>query len=239
MMQLRRFTEPGLKAYKQALAEIRAERADSLPARLLESPDHTETVSSIAILPKAYATRLDLAEAVCAVLDEAGLTTESMADLGLWGWLSAAHFDSVCPTAADGSRNPGADYRYVPTTNFRHFYRHLVRGPVRIYRLYERELSVARILLCQHPSTPGDFVEQLAARQERVTNPAVLGAATKLYFDEATMLPKRGAAATNRRPGTLRRFIDVLDQLDLTYDLYGMTTDQLLTLLPAEFNRFR
>ena len=34
--------------------------------------------------------------------------------------------------------------------------------------------------------------------------------------------PKRGAASTKRKPGTLRRFVDLIQQLDLTYDLYSM-----------------
>jgi hypothetical protein len=31
----------------------------------------------------------------------------------------------------------------------------------------------------------------------------------------------------------------LLNQLDLTYYLYGMKTNELLALLPKEFNRFR
>jgi len=40
-------------------------------------------------------------------------------------------------------------------------------------------------------------------------------------------------------PGTLYRFIDVVQQLGLTYDLYSMTGDQILQLLPSEFDRWR
>ncbi|MFO7599969.1 MAG: hypothetical protein R6X27_09205 [Candidatus Desulfacyla sp.] len=40
-------------------------------------------------------------------------------------------------------------------------------------------------------------------------------------------------------PGTLYRFIDVVQQLDLTYDLYSMTGEQILQLLPNEFDRWR
>ena len=34
------------------------------------------------------------------------------------------------------------------------------------------------------------------------------------------------------------RFIDVLDQLYMTYDVYGMSAEELMKLLPAEFDRW-
>lgn len=63
-------------------------------------------------------------------------------------------------------------------------------------------------------------------------------AAYALYFDNTSQKPKRGSLMKNS-PGTLYRFIDVVQQLDLTYDLYSMTGDQILQLLPGEFDRWR
>jgi hypothetical protein len=37
----------------------------------------------------------------------------------------------------------------------------------------------------------------------------------------------------------VRRLVAVIQQFDLTYDLYAMTADQILTLLPPEFDRWR
>ncbi len=94
-------------------------------------------------------------------------------------------------------------------------------------------------MLCQHPSKPGDFVEQLASRQERITNPPIIVAANQLYYDDATAKPKVGAAPNWPKSGTLRRYITLLDQLDLTYDLYSMTTEEILEVLPGEFANYR
>ena len=60
-----------------------------------------------------------------------------------------------------------------------------------------------------------------------------------LYFDEERGRPKVGAAVKTKKPGTLRRFVDVIRQFDLTYDFYSMTGQEILALLPAEFDRFR
>jgi hypothetical protein len=52
-------------------------------------------------------------------------------------------------------------------------------------------------------------------------------------------MPKRGAQVSSPEPGTLRRFVHVLQQLDVTYDVYGMSGQALLDLLPAEFDPWR
>lgn len=59
-----------------------------------------------------------------------------------------------------------------------------------------------------------------------------------LYFSEVTALPKRGAA-TAGKPGGLRRFIDVMQQLDLNFDLQSMTAEELLELVPSEFEPWK
>ena len=87
------------------------------------------------------------------------------------------------------------------------------------------------------PGTPGDLVEQLASRQELVTNRAFLAAATTLYVDLQTRLPKRGGGGKSR--GTARRLADVCNQFDVTWDLYAMEPGELLGKLPKEFQRFQ
>jgi hypothetical protein len=59
-----------------------------------------------------------------------------------------------------------------------------------------------------------------------------VGVATLLYCDSRNAI-KPGAAAS------VDRLSDVLMQLDRTYDIYGMTADALLPLLPREFDGFR
>ena len=83
---------------------------------------------------------------------------------------------------------------------------------------------------------PGDIVEQLASRQELVTNQSVMEAATRLYIGDDG-LPKPRAAG--RGAGSARRLADVLTQLDLTWDLYDLSTEKLLELLPPEFDEFK
>jgi hypothetical protein len=78
---------------------------------------------------------------------------------------------------------------------------------------------------------------ELANRQELITNPAIVAAATRLYYDPSKgRLKRSGSKGT---PGTIRRFAEVLVQLDVVWDLYSMSVDELIEMLPAEFDRFR
>jgi hypothetical protein len=61
--------------------------------------------------------------------------------------------------------------------------------------------------------------------------------AGELYTDAHTSGFKRGAASS--RKGGARRLVAFLNQITLTYDIYSMSKEQLLNLLPSEFNRFK
>ncbi len=237
-MNLRRFNERGIREFAVILESLRQGQSVDTPLDIVNADEMSESIPrDIRFEMQVFETRHDLAHFVDNLVNSAGIG-DDMADVGLWSWLGAAFLDTTSPADADGTRKPGQDYRHIPSNNWRDFYRHLVRGPVRILRLFRDYPDQAAIVLCQKPHSPGDFVEQLASRQERITNSAILETANRLYYDRNTGRPKRGASPTSHRPGTLRRFGDVLDQLDLTYDLYSMSADDLTQLLPAEFSRY-
>ena len=72
-------------------------------------------------------------------------------------------------------RKPGALARHIPEPgNFQRYYRHLLAGPYRIYRAHRDDPQRALALLCQPLDSPGDVVEQLASRQELVTNRGIM-----------------------------------------------------------------
>lgn len=77
---------------------------------------------------------------------------------------------------------------------------------------------------------------QIAAYQELVTNPSVVELTTRLYYDPKTATTKAGAGG--KGPGSPRRLVTVLNQFDLTWDLYAATADELVKLLSGEFKRF-
>jgi hypothetical protein len=77
------------------------------------------------------------------------------------------------------------------------------------------------------------------SRRDLIANRGVIEAALALYFDAQRGRPKAGAQGSLHQPGTVRRFVRVLQQLDVTYDIFGLSGEQLLELLPREFDQWR
>jgi hypothetical protein len=78
--------------------------------------------------------------------------------------------------------------------------------------------------------------QDITSRQDLLASRGVIEALNTLYLDRSRGMPKRGAQRTTLAPATIRRFVRVLQQLDLTYDIYGMSGAAILQLLPSEFD---
>jgi hypothetical protein len=160
-------------------------------------------------------------------------------DEGLWTWLAFAHLDQLAPLIL-GVRKPGNWARLIlDSANYQRYYRHLLAGPYYIYDAHRDDPERARALLTTPVERPGELVEQFASRQELVRSPGIVGAITDLYLDRSTMKLRPGHGGNNASPGSARRFAMLLQQLDLTYDIFEMPPEAIIGLLPPEFDRFR
>ncbi len=239
-MRLRRFNDEGVGRFEKLINDLRAEPATEPPPGLLEDDAYSAIVPpGTEVAARSFATRMEAARYLHGVLD--GLEGfDVLRDVGLWAWLSLLFFDAVCPPGAGGRREVGDNARYVPAaSDYRRYYRHLLAGPYGIFRAHGDEPDRATILLCGPLDKPGDIAEQIASRQEIVTNPGIVGLATKIYYDPVGRSFKRGSASKGNSPGTVRRLIDVLNQFDLTWDLYSMSSERIMAKLPKEFDKFR
>jgi len=232
--KLRRLTETGIEQFREYLRELRAGSSAAPPRLLLTDPETSEPFSPERLVEqRVFDTRLEAARYLSEVFDGISGLEE---DIGLWSWLSLFYFDQVCPPRADGKRSPGRDYRHILEPGYLYGHRHLLGGPFVVYRLHREE---ATLLLCTKLHQENMFHHELASRQGFISNPVIIRAAKLLYFDGRTGRPKRRAQDPKRAPGTLRRFVDVLQQLDVNYDLYSMNVEALVDLLPAEFDEWR
>ena len=230
-MRLRSFNSDGINRFEQFL-ESAARDPEDLRALLDDVSLSTRVCPEIEVEARTFVNRLAAGEYLYCVLGDSKISNLDE-DRGTWAWLSAFYFDQLCP---DGKK-PGKVYRWVPAVNsFRNYYRHLLAGPYFICRAHRDNPQHAMAALATPLHSPGDIVEQLASRQELVTNHSVMEAATKLYIGENGR-PKPRAAG--RGAGSARRLADVLTQLDLTWDLYDLSVDKLLELLPPEFDEFK
>jgi hypothetical protein len=185
--------------------------------------------------------RFDMAEYLADRVPKLGLR-DPIRDVGLWSWLALLWFEQLSPPKKRGVLDPGRPYRYIPElNNFQTYYRHRVLGPYLIFSVHKNDPERAICMLCQPPRIHPDTAEQLASRLDLIQSAAVVGTASRLYYDQKTRQNKKGAtdvAGKVPKPGTLRRLVEVAWQFDRTYDHLACATDAFMSLLPAEFARF-
>lgn len=229
---VRILNKEGLERFRAYLHCLSPEQKTYPPMDMLHNPLWSEPFEgNVQIEQRLFSSRLDAARYLCGVFEEVAPSLVAW-NAGLWSWLSLLYFDQVCPPDRTGVRRPGRDYRFVPG---RYRYRHLLAGPYHVYLIHEEK---ARLLLSSPVHVETGFYSQLAERQHMISNTTIVEAASVLYYDDARGRPKPYAQIKGRS-GTLPRFISVIQQLDVTYDLYGLTVPQLLSLLPPEFEEWK
>lgn len=235
-MKVRRFNDNGILQMGQFIDSLTTEEPQPYPVDLLTDPRYTEIADEqIEIEKRNFTNRFEVGEYFNKKFANSEIQ-DLERDRALWSWLALYYFDEICDTDSDGSPKPGERARWIPEIwDFRKYYRHLLASPYRIYNTYEDKLEDALVLLYKPPYRPGDVVEQLTSRQELVTNSSIIGAATKLYVENDNKKHKYGVTSGQ---GSARRLADVIAQLDLTWDLYSLSTKEILELLPLEFSRF-
>jgi len=110
-------------------------------------------------------------------------------------------------------------------------------GPYLIVRTHYDKPERAWACLCTAPSEPGEVVAQFASRRELLTNKGVIEMVTCMYYDATKGGHRPGIGASSK--GGARRLAALLYQLDLNWYLYGMKSDEIMRLLPKEFETFK
>lgn len=232
----RSLNRTGIERLRAYLSSLRAGAATQPPAELLEDAAYShELPADVTVEIGSFTDRLGIAKHLNERLAPLGREIADT-DTGLWAWLSLVYFDQLCPAAANGTRRPGKDYRHIPAFGYRHRHRHLLLGPFQIFR---RHGELATLLLTGPLHSESSIYHEIASRQDLIANKGVLQAAAALYLDPRRRRPKPGAQGSHRHPGTIRRFVRILQQLDLTYDIHGLSGEQVLGLLPSEFDAWR
>ena len=238
-MRLHRFTDDGIKRFSQFLDSLSLDASLAVPIELLTDASCVVPVASgVEVQPREFSNRMDAARCLDGVLS--GMPGSNVErDVGLWGWLSLFYFDLLCPPDGRGHRKPMERARWIPAVDdAQRYYRHFLAGAYRVYVAHRDDPNRAMVLLHVAYPVVGHFWYQLASRQELVTNPAIMEAATELYLQKPENRAKRGATS-EKTPGSVFRFAAVLNQFDPVWDLYAMKKEQILNLLPSEFDRFR
>lgn len=242
---VRRLNDAGIDKFREFITMLRAEATLPVPSNLLQDPAYSAptafsaTVSNDAGLP-AFTSRYEFGCYLVGCLAAADKNVISR-DQGLWAWLALYFFDFICER--DGAeRFPDEDAVYVLPRDFsfRRYYRHMVRSPwwaAGVHGEKSKVLLAPRKGTKQPLTTRGEIFEQLASRQNLFGSKVVIESAYQLYFDETSGHPKGRTGGS--AGGSPRRLADVLNQLDLTYDIGGDVPDVVVARLPKEFSHWK
>ncbi|MFA4852595.1 MAG: hypothetical protein WC599_08760 [Bacteroidales bacterium] len=230
--QLRRFNELGIEEFRRELHLIKNNEGEEIPISLLTDGYLCEIVHiEIKMEQKTFITKEEIVKYIFDKISR--LSGKNIFyDSGLWSWLAAFYFDSVCPKKKSGERKVGEDSRYILNPEeWNKYYRHLLASP---FRLFKELSTLAKIYLAGTPDVNGELLESLASRQEIATCRGVIEAAEMLFWDKNKNNIKRGVRGKGR--GSVRRLAGAtIPQFQMTYDLNSMNGTDVIQLLPDEY----
>jgi hypothetical protein len=234
-MKIRKLNDLGMKEFEYFVLNLRKGNSQNTPLHLLEAPPYSEEVNfDIEIEPeRTFSSRFEIGVYLAGLFKDIDLQ-KHIGDRGFWTWFALVWFDQLCPRK-NKVRKPSMPYNYVLSADYKHRPRHAI---YMTWQLVDRYGDDARFLLCKDPTTRGEMTEVLMARQSILSSRAVIQLASQLYFDPQSGGFKKGSAA-RKSAGCVARYISWIQQLQLTFDIFSITTDELEQLLPAEFDRFR
>lgn len=237
---IRQFTERGIEQFRAYLTAAKAGATDPLPAALLFDDAYARTLDRhITVEPQSFATTLEMVRYLHPKIKALRLEGK-LYDRGLWAWLTAYYFDQVCPPDKAGRRKVGEIVRYLPSAelDFRDTKRHLLGAAMRMYDTHGEKRM--QLFLYTPPYERSDFLRLITESQELAANSNLLDSLHRLYWDEFTQRPVRGAKGSKKgTPGSVLRFFALMNQFNRTFDLFSMTGEQIVALLPKdEFGRW-
>lgn len=234
-MNLRRFNRQGVEQFAAYLAALRVNRATPIPIELIDDPRFSEVVEPVIQIEKPTITsKYEMGEYLRITLEPIPVS-RLRGDVDMWAWLALWFFDTLCPLDGHGKRKPLENAKYISLSGDHRFGpdKHLLFFPWKMYYLHG---AAARFFLSEKPGADSRAQREWTASASLNVSTPLVELGSRLYGDEETGALKRGA--TGKRGGNLRRFVQVLNQLKVTYDIHGMSADQLFQALPTEFRRW-
>ena len=230
-MKVRKLNVLGRSEFKKFLSEARAGISNQIPNHLLLDDQTSDPLGfDLEIEDKTFESRYEIGVYLVNLFQN---VSEDLfiSDYGLWDWFSLQWFDQLCPVEG-GILKPSKEYNYILSSDYRHRSRHAIYITWQLVSKYQEDVKFTLSKLTER----GEIAEQLMARQQILTSEGVMRVASKLYFDPNKNSFKRGAAG--RGEGSVIRYVAFLQQLQKNYYIDRISTDQLFSLLPPEFERF-
>ena len=215
--------------------------------QLLSDPVNAQPLNpEVLIERRAFANRREAGEYLYPLLSPMGVGRIT-GNQFLWSWLGMLFLEQATTNNQDGTpRISRSDEAYVLDPRLQSLtntsgHRHRLMAA---YETYAKHGERAWCMLDQPLHRMERFTLRIFGAPILFNSTGVVELAHLLYADRQTRRYKSGFAGAGERgethsPGSLPRLINILNQLYMNFDVYGMTAEQLLQLLPEEFDHWK
>ena len=185
----------------------------------------------------SFDSHLALAEAIDSCLGSDQSSKKLKGERGLWSWFSLLFYRELRSQTRPGLWKKAAQPRFIPSGKGNSYYRHNVFMPYHMLRRFGAQKAAVFLEGAKDTTVWPEVNEQLLSTNLTRNCDSLIEAATKLYYDESTTKVKLHAGSDG--DGSARRLRTVFSQFYETYDMMSMTSEQILDILPSEFDRFK
>jgi hypothetical protein len=234
---LRRFNSAGIAEFVRRIETLRAGGTADIDEAFVTDAKLTEPIVPEVLMERpAFKTKRD-AGSYLSERTRGARAVHGDDDRGLWTWLSAWHWDAVCPVRDNEQRKVLNPYHYVlGYGHAQNAKKHLLKVSVVLTEAWPS----SQLLLDSAPWTLNQIVQDVTTRMTLVRLQGIGDLVDMLYRDPITGKQKPGAVdARSVRPGDLRHRLSArIRQLEVTHDLTDLNAEQLLNLLGDEFRQW-
>ena len=244
-------TPEGIQEAKEYLSILRERKRLRTWRRdldqLLSDPVNAQPVEpEIFVERRPFANRRQAGEYLYSLLSPMGVGRVT-GNQSLWSWLGMFFLEQATSTNQDGTpRISRSDEAYVLDPSLQSLtntsgHRHRLMAA---YEIYANHGEKAWCMLDQPLHRMERFTLRIFGAPILFNSTGVVELAHLLYANRQMRQYKTGFGGAGERgqshsPGSLPRLIDLLNQLYMNFDVYGMTAEQLLQLLPDEFDYWK
>ena len=233
---VRQLTKAGTDAFRDYIQASRRGDSVSPPYHLLYQSPYSESMSRhVEVERNRFYTKYEAAVYLAGVFEDLD-QSETSYNGGLWSWVSLYYIEELLKAKILGKNRLNAPDNYVLEVEqgdlkWREYSHHLLATP---FYLYRRHGDEAGILLTGPVGSRMELAYEITARPQFARSREFIRLVNRLYSDGRAKM-KRGVSDINR-PGSVYRLIRVFQQLELTYDIFDMSCEKMIGLLPSEFD---
>ena len=236
VMQVRKLNSCGISKFSDFIEDCRSGGKQDIPLCLLTDDKSSKSIAiNLRVVDKKFVSRFEIGAYLKKVFEGAKIQ-QLIGDRGFWSWFALLWFDQLCPVSNDGQREVAKEYNFILSKNHWHRPRHAIYISWQLVNRYDEDV---KFMLNREPKIRGELTEQMMSRQQFLFSEAVIRLASMLYYDSNRASGYKRGAAGRDSAGCIARYISWLQQIEVTYDIFSISKEELQELLPSEFDRFR